>query len=155
MIPKFRCYSEDDKVMIYNVNPVVDADGDIEGIIFNYEICGYEFIEIELEKYVSVWGYDENKFPFKLMQSTGLKDKNGVEIFEGDIVEGNQYLTSTDTVPGKVKGVAKYSETKTMFYLDDGSNRHDAFINSLGSSIYQFEVIGNVHENPELLEVGE
>lgn len=46
----------------------------------------------------------------------------------------------------------KYLKRNTMFYLDEKSFGHDKFMHSLGSSIYQYEVIGNIYENPELLE---
>ncbi|WP_137662866.1 YopX family protein [Enterococcus hulanensis] len=88
-----------------------------------------------------------------VMQSTGLKDKNGVEIFEGDIVVGQQYLTTDLSTPFEIKGLVKYSERNTMFYLDEKSIGHDKFMYSLGSSIYQYEVIGNIYEDKELLEV--
>lgn len=85
-----------------------------------------------------------------LMQSTGLKDKNGVDIFDGDVVQAEQYLTTT--IPVRINGIVKYSNKYTMFYLDNGSERHDLYMQSLGGSIYNFEIIGNIYENPELLE---
>ncbi|HAP6866812.1 TPA: hypothetical protein IXF51_000109 [Enterococcus faecium Ef_aus0050] len=87
---------------------------------------------------------------YVLMQSTGLKDKNGVEIFDGDVVQAEQYLTTT--IPVRINGIVKYSNRYTMFYLDNGSERHDLYMQSLGGSIYNFEIIGNIYENPELLE---
>lgn len=89
----------------------------------------------------------------ELMQATGLKDKNGVEIFEGDVVVGQQHLTTDLSTPFEIKGLVKYSERNTMFYLDEKNVGHDKFMHSLGSSIYQYEVIGNIYENLELLEV--
>ncbi|ERT50377.1 TPA: hypothetical protein J0T25_002303 [Enterococcus faecium] len=86
---------------------------------------------------------------YVLMQSTGLKDKNGVEIFDGDVVQAEQYLTTT--IPVRINGIVKYSNRYTMFYLDNGSERHDLYMQSLGGSIYNFEIIGNIYENPELL----
>lgn len=87
---------------------------------------------------------------YVLMQSTGMKDKNSVEIFNGDVVQAEQYLTTT--IPVRINGIVKYSNRYTMFYLDNGSERHDLYMQSLGGSIYNFEIIGNIYENPELLE---
>jgi len=86
-----------------------------------------------------------------LMQSTGLKGKNGVEIYEGDIVRGIQHLSNNVNTPTQIIGTVKYSERNTMFYLENGES-HDKFLYSLGSSIYEYEVIGNIYENPNLLE---
>lgn len=89
----------------------------------------------------------------ELLQSTGLIDRNGVEIFDGDVVQAEQYLTTT--IPVRINGIVKYSNRYTMFYLDNGSERHDLYMQSLGGSIYNFEIIGNIYENPELLEAFE
>lgn len=119
------------------------------------EVVSIDFVEKKLK--VSHWEYGvSNYFPLddvELMRSTGLKDKNGVEIFEGDVVVGQQHLTTDLSTPFEIKGLVRYSKRNTMFYLDEKSFGHDKFMHSLGSSIYQFEVIGNVFANPELLEV--
>lgn len=67
-------------------------------------------------------------------QYTGLKDKNGVEIYEGDIVKGN-YLRGI--------GVVGWNDKFCKF---DISHR----MNITPSD--EFEIIGNIYENPELLE---
>lgn len=72
-------------------------------------------------------------------QFTGLTDKNGVEIYEGDVVE-KCYGSSVKT------GVVAWHQERAMFILQDGFNE----------PLYQLplnmiEVIGNVFENPELL----
>nr|DAX64708.1 MAG TPA: YopX protein [Caudoviricetes sp.] len=79
----------------------------------------------------------------ELMQSTGLKDKNGKEIFEGDIVD----------YKGR-KAVIKWHGSYANFiyrFVDELQERvsewHPLFL-----AYYHFEVIGNIYENKELLE---
>ena len=72
----------------------------------------------------------------KLMQYTGLKDKNGVEIYEGDIVKNHVYVNPIIVGFG--------NENKLGFYYS-----YDFAKNAYGDN--QWEVIGNIHQNPELL----
>ena len=140
MVPKFRAWDKENDRMIYPSN---------NDVYFNLTDDGISIEDLALEPYDGVFPLLDSV----LMQSTGLKDKNGVEIFEGDIVVGQQHLTTDSSTPFEIKGLVRYSKRNTMFYLDEKSFGHDKFMNSLGSSIYQFEVISNRFENPELLEV--
>lgn len=66
-----------------------------------------------------------------LMQDTGLKDKNGEKIHEGDIL-GN----------GKVV----WSELSCAFFVEGKDSK-----NTVNYTSKEFEIIGNIYENPELL----
>ena len=78
-------------------------------------------------------------------QYTGLHDKNGKEIYEGDIIQ-HEDIT---------KGLVRYSEKYAQYILVETGSVKDEF-ESLGDyNMEVFEVIGNEWDNPELLEEGE
>ena len=86
--------------------------------------------------------------PETVGQFTGLKDKNGKEIYEGDVIESDS-----------IRHVVKYSESEAMFvgvstvikdsltgeYAETSLSQH--WINGWGK-----EIIGNIYDNPELLK---
>ena len=78
-----------------------------------------------------------------LMQYTGVKDKNGVEIYEGDIIRGHTGRYNVDCVvrwsSGNCGFIAVPTITeRTYLCLNPGSTK-------------SYEVIGNIYENPELV----
>ena len=84
-------------------------------------------------------------------QSTGLKDKNGVEIFEGDICiqRGEEpYSDENMTLDDdwEYTGIIKFQDF--AYWLQD----NEGFSKWLGTDCDEIEVIGNVWDNPELLE---
>lgn len=88
---------------------------------------------------------------FDLMQYTGLQDKYGIDIYEGDIVRGNWWSAY------EYIGVIKFGETNGLHYdfygwyvdyIDHNSHPSNDSIHDINT---KFEVIGNIHQNPELL----
>jgi len=86
----------------------------------------------EMDEENDGWGH--------FMQYTGLEDKNGVEIYEGDIARYRQY---SNTIVGEIKYRDKFASF--MIY-----NEH--FPNTNMRLNMDIEVIGNIYENPELLK---
>ena len=120
---KFRTWGDIHKECMSE--PEMEYDITIENLLFH---DGY---------YISTGGEAEGCY--HIMQYTGLKDKNGKEIYEGDIVK----MEHTDMY-GTVW------ETFDVKFIDDwhGYNFPKNHAHTMSKT---FEVIGNIHENPELI----
>ena len=86
-----------------------------------------------------------------LMQYTGLHDKNGKEIYEGDIVLLDCYYYEEPAFDGEFKVI--YDDINGMWLLVDLENKDRGFAFGEIRSYYkaEIEVIGNIYDNPELL----
>ncbi|EOA3390576.1 YopX family protein [Enterococcus hirae] len=80
---------------------------------------------------------------YVLMQSTGMKDKNGVEIFEGDLVEHDDNLNGDWETFEACEVVYDKDYAQFCFKWDAGNFLTD---------YRNLNVIGNIYENPELLK---
>lgn len=117
---KFRAWDEQNKVMEYKVNVN-------DGKPVKY---GYQW-----------FNHGNTIYDSELMQYTGLKDKNGKEIYEGDIIRhdwGLNKITFED-----------YSFTAEQILTFDGKYNCSLYLSDIGSDC---EVTGNIYENPELLK---
>ncbi|CEY58973.1 phage protein [Streptococcus pseudopneumoniae] len=134
MIPKFRAWDRLRKEMNYKVM-VGNCDTDDE----NWT-CPIIWIE-EKKDWLHFDDYE------CIMQSTGLKDKNGKEIFEGDILEIQD--------EGEVLGNAKltWDNEQAVFMIEAISVDDIApFHEILSDESYSYRVVGNVYENKEVLD---
>ena len=100
--------------------------------------------------------------PETVGQYTGLTDKNGKRIFEGDIVRATIERAERCQSPRIENGVIGYDcigMIGLILYKDkNGENVWSDFFNELSLSglieDYYFEIIGNIHDNPDILKGG-
>lgn len=129
---KFRIWYEPEKKMMLFNNPTL-LDGkvcsnDNGGLLFrNYDHNIKDVHECKPED-------------FKIMQCTGLKDKNGKLIYEGDIVVDNE----------GDKAIIEYNDLHACFQFNFGDDYRE--FGESDVDIEQCEIIGNIYENPGLLE---
>lgn len=80
---------------------------------------------------------------FKLMQYTGLHDKNGKEIYEGDIVK-----CGTNKV-----GVVEYDPYEALYHVGNDPLQYYVYgSNEPETMRVEIETIGNIYDNPELIK---
>lgn len=131
MTTKFRAYDGGSLNRMYQPDEVMAGNGDI-WIIDEDSAAGEWIVNNDIH----------------LMQSTGLFDRNGQEIFEGDIVQFEDYYEVSDSLYIN-KGIIEWCQGG--FHV---TNRDSVLMEDLldGDSL-DVTIIGNIYENPELLEV--
>ena len=125
VVPKFRAWDKHEQKMFTND----------ELIIWNGNVYANDSKKLTCNN-LKGWSIDDEY----LMQSTGLKDKNGKEIFEGDVL---------GTKDGLLNGVVEYRTDLGMW--TNSLIRYNNF-ERLCNVASDREIIGNVYENPEILE---
>ena len=126
MIPKFRVWFNSEmyyKTVVYDGEFYLDWREFIDGNTYNDAV---------------------------LMQSAGLLDKNGKEIFEGDVVK---CYTVTEEAESEYVGVVCFEDFS--FVIVDEKDTYDPLWNYKSGFVTQeteIEIIGDIYRNPELLE---
>ncbi len=122
---KFRCWDnkENRYVRIQNLNFVDNQPSSV-----SYHKKGHK-------------GFTNTRYPnFILEQYTGLKDRNGKEIYEGDIVTMEYDLDDLE------------SDDYYLITFSNGCFRvGNGYVNEAGPYLSDWQVIGNIHENLELI----
>ena len=136
MIPKFRVWDKTRNEMNYKVM-VGNCDTDDE----NWT-CPIIWIE-EKKDWLHFDDYDS------IMQSTGLFDRNGKEIFEGDVISDGHM--SRDIRHHQALGFYTIDDNGVEEFFGDTASLEDFEEVSKYMSV-NIEIIGNIYENPELLE---
>lgn len=136
----FRVWDNLEKAYLNEKDIAIDSLGNI------FIIEGYDHNDSELW-YARILPDPDNK-RYIIEQFTGLKDINGTEIFEGDIVK---YYPHHRGVPYRVYWADK--SAKFLIGRDGviGQSFSD-IMHNLNTGRIALEVVGNIHENPELLE---
>lgn len=150
---KFRAWNPKAKKMYYQgdeTNIVPGINDEFAGVMFGKAAVAYEY-DFDGDTYNDTW---ENDFGMPLMQYTGLKDKNGKEIYEGDICkyydsepdDSEEFETSRDGYDGgwhdvELIGVVEWQNETAGFTVGGTKWWSD-----------KIEVIGNIYENKELLK---
>lgn len=128
MIPRYRAWDKEFKEMVQ-----------VDALVFDEQIIKATYKNRNIVK--------EDLKNYVLMQSTGLKDKNGKEIFEGDVLKVTNLSSWLEVV--------SFNEKKAMFVSKEAKREVEEtpLYDLFNTDIFEVEIIGNIHTNPELAEV--
>lgn len=128
MIPRYRVWDKEFKEMVQ-----------VDALVFDEQIIKATYkngnvVKEDLKNYV-------------LMQSTGLRDKNGKEIFEGDVLKVTNLSIWLEVV--------SFNKNKAMFVSKEVKRKVEEtpLYDLFNTDIFEVEIIGNIWEDGELLDV--
>lgn len=128
MIPRYRAWDKEFKEMVQ-----------VDALVFDEQIIKATYKNGNIVK--------EDFKNYVLMQSTGMLDKNEREIFEGDILKVTNLSSWLEVV--------SFNEDKAMFVSKETKRKVEEtpLYDLFNTDIFEVEIIGNIHTNPELAEV--
>ncbi len=130
MIPKFRAWDSAKKEMFKDTFAITES-GQVVVVEQEDVVCPPDYVFVDY---------------LVIMQSTGLRDKNGKEIFEGDILACK---TDDEVINLNVF----WDEEHALFMFESKKyNEQEPLAELVENNTYPFEIIGNIYENRELLE---
>lgn len=111
--------------------------------VYNIKFIDYENKRVTFFDSETQWTYTRSFDEVEFMENTGLKDKNGKYIYEGDIV----------TVNGTWDCIIEYKQSSCAFVLKSIDSRWSTgYFSNYDNIEEMLEVIGNIYENKELVE---
>ena len=122
----------------------------IYGDFFRNRRLAFIAADVIVENPLASW-QDYNVDPDTVGQFTGLYDREGNEIFEGDVVTGLEYADFHTGDDGNVNAVVVWDTEWASFMLDAGCRVN---IRPCADIRRRIRVTGNIHDNPSLLEGG-
>ena len=138
---KFRAWDSEANIMVYSDH----RTRKLYDVYYGFEMNENGLLECRWEGDFSESHVLDGGTLGNIMQFTGLKDKNGVEIYEGDIDKGGYVVTYVDGSDESDIGM------NVGFYIQ--RNDFESWTQLEVGAYY--EVIGNIHDNPELIEVNQ
>jgi len=131
---KFRAWDKKKKKMVNDVT--------VKGVYQSKIYLSTWYVEVirDFDEFGEPIYFDPNCV--EVMQYTGLEDKNGKKIYEGDILADNS----------DEKYICEWGEPEAGFYLYQISSARTFYFPDFKEN--ELRIVGNIHENPELLEEG-
>jgi len=140
---KFRVFDKNEGMFLVDGLVGTSKGMRVSSILQNPEDCDPECYTLDPWE----WEYSDDDV---LMQYTGLKDKNGIEIYEGDIVTFDDYKDFND----EVYKIEFYNGAYGYFIFKGTKNEtFSPLANLLLCDLKHLVILGNIYKNPELLEI--